>query len=686
MMRAAPDRTRVHDFARPPLTTVLRFLLLLPLAALCLAWHSPHDSLTAHAVSPGFAEDHTLFVAASRFKVLLRSTDGGLSFETVNAGLVTGNVSAIALSPSFPRDQTLWCLEDDRVYRSTDAGERWHPVPLDPAIVGARDLCLTADGAVLLASTGSGLWRRAADADAWTRVALPRSDTPGDGTPDTAPDDDAAPDDPPLVRFEHDRAGARVAVLSTGGRLFLSDDAGASFRLCRVPVWVRPTGAVFLGDGTRELVVGTEGKGVFRSDDGGDTWQPLHAGLDDMQVTDLDVTEPDAEGARHVYASTASAGVFRWTGAGAWRAHVLGLREQTPQTSVHYTGVVVPPGHAESGVLYLFGFEGLHVSVHAQAWRHLHTLPGSLVRNLALSPRFADDRSLWLSTYGRGVLASDDAGASYTRLDPGDFDYPDAVDATARGAVGFGRPGALPVTIDGGATWLERRARPRGFPRVLAFAPDFEADGTALLGVLLSGPGTGAGVFHTADHGANWAKVGPTKAYGFAYAGDWAESGRAWLASPEGLFESRDRGASWSLVESCPATHARNVAARFVDGRHELLTCGTGYENVGVYLSRDGGETWRDVSAGLESAQPVYVGFGADTHAFVATHDQGVFRSTGDFSRWERTGVGPRASFAFEVSPTFARDRTVVAGGYRGVWISEDAGDTWRLSLPEARG
>ena len=101
---------------------MLRFLLLLPLAALCLAWHSPHDSLTAHAVSPGFAEDHTLFVAASRFKVLLRSTDGGLSFETVNAGLVTGNVSSIALSPSFPSDQTLWCLEDDRVYRSTDAG------------------------------------------------------------------------------------------------------------------------------------------------------------------------------------------------------------------------------------------------------------------------------------------------------------------------------------------------------------------------------------------------------------------------------------------------------------------------------------------------------------------------------------------------------------------------------------
>src|SRR5262245_14945616 len=99
--------------------------LLLPTPARAFFWHSPHDVVDAWAISPDFARDRTLFLALSRFNVLLRSRDAGQSFEVINAGLQTGNVQYIAVSPGFAQDRTLYCAEMTRLYVSHDAGEHW---------------------------------------------------------------------------------------------------------------------------------------------------------------------------------------------------------------------------------------------------------------------------------------------------------------------------------------------------------------------------------------------------------------------------------------------------------------------------------------------------------------------------------------------------------------------------------
>src|SRR4029450_11970376 len=79
--------------------------LLLPAApAHAVFWHSPHDVIDAWGISPDFAPDRPLFVALSRFDVLLRSRDAGESYEVINAGLETGNVQFIAVSPGFAQD------------------------------------------------------------------------------------------------------------------------------------------------------------------------------------------------------------------------------------------------------------------------------------------------------------------------------------------------------------------------------------------------------------------------------------------------------------------------------------------------------------------------------------------------------------------------------------------------------
>ena len=92
--------------------------------------------LTALAPSPAFGRDRTLFgVAQGR---IYRSRDGGETWERLRGGLPEGlgggDLSAVlALSPGFGEDGTLFAAfrEGDwlglGIYRSTDGGDTWHP-------------------------------------------------------------------------------------------------------------------------------------------------------------------------------------------------------------------------------------------------------------------------------------------------------------------------------------------------------------------------------------------------------------------------------------------------------------------------------------------------------------------------------------------------------------------------------
>ena len=60
------------------------------------------------------------------------------------------------------------------------------------------------------------------------------------------------------------------------------------------------------------LYVGTEGAGVYKSRDAGDSWQPVNDGLDDLNVFGL-ALDPEAPGT--VYVATARS-VFRTTTGG----------------------------------------------------------------------------------------------------------------------------------------------------------------------------------------------------------------------------------------------------------------------------------------------------------------------------------------------------------------------------------
>ncbi len=176
---------------------------------------------------------------------LMRSTDGGRSWQQSLAGLGDPYVMDLAFSPAFEEDHTLFVVTwYSGVYRSADGGESWEPMPLaadvepsggpnpyDLAVAVSPDYGATDDGGQVIASFSRGLHRWQPAADTWQTVPLTVTATVKDF-------------EPPAAQL-------------TAGAIAFSPG--------------------YPDDGTVYLYSGYAG--LFRSPDRGETWQPIHRRL-----------------------------------------------------------------------------------------------------------------------------------------------------------------------------------------------------------------------------------------------------------------------------------------------------------------------------------------------------------------------------------------------------------------------
>jgi photosystem II stability/assembly factor-like uncharacterized protein len=116
-------------------------------------------------LSPNFALDNTLLAVAGWSeptvyrRAIFRSTDGGMNWTEVGAGLSTDHSPQdVAFSPHFATDQAAYALTDRALYRSRDGGDSWSLVGQPPEDVALQRLLVTSDGRVYV-STSAGVWR-----------------------------------------------------------------------------------------------------------------------------------------------------------------------------------------------------------------------------------------------------------------------------------------------------------------------------------------------------------------------------------------------------------------------------------------------------------------------------------------------------------------------------------------------
>jgi photosystem II stability/assembly factor-like uncharacterized protein len=144
------------------------------------------------------------------------------------------------------------------------------------------------------------------------------------------------------------------------------------------------------------------GEGVYRSTNGGSSWQPCNGGLTDPWVYDLAVNPHNCN---VVYAGTHATGVLKTTdGGGSWQARNSGLGNLVMRS------LAIAPGNPSR--LYAGTTDSVYRSDDgAGSWRATSVLPGEAVWALAVAPNSAD--TVYAGPEGYGVYKSTDGGATW---------------------------------------------------------------------------------------------------------------------------------------------------------------------------------------------------------------------------------------------------------------------------------
>ena len=233
-------------------------------------------------LSPNFGRDKTLFVGTQK-GLLFRSTNGGKKLKQLpQLPWERGNDSpSMVISPAFAEDKTLYTVAETGVYRSTDAGDSWESMTENTPIADAWNLHIGISpnypqDQTLYVSSHNGLFKTTDAGDNWQRVAIADVDPERTFLEGVALSPNYAEDGTVMVSLR----GKGLYKSTDGGESFASiGDASLAFsRMYNVPCAGRPIefSPNYAEDNTI-FGFGTASTDIYRSTNGGETWEILAA-------------------------------------------------------------------------------------------------------------------------------------------------------------------------------------------------------------------------------------------------------------------------------------------------------------------------------------------------------------------------------------------------------------------------
>ncbi|HEX6689259.1 MAG TPA: hypothetical protein VF085_11450 [Solirubrobacterales bacterium] len=313
------------------------------------------------------------------------------------------------------------------------------------------------------------------------------------------------------------------------------------------------------------IYAGSDG-GIFRSPDGGGSWESLNAGLAISEVEYL-TQRPDEP--TWILAGLQDNGTVRRDAEGQWAQVGLGdggdcaTNMAEPDTCFH-------------SYFYMY-LERSTSRGDPESWQNV-TPPGSNETKKLFYPPLEANGSL-VAKAGEVVYLSKDSGDSWDSVP-----LPPTGDGKSSIASALAIPDAdrvLVGTIRGDVFRIDAAGAGWSAPVKLARPNDgwisdllVDADTPARYWVTVSNPGS---VFRSDDEGAGWTDVTanlPAMPVN-AIVSDPADRARVWVACDVGVFESRDAGGSWSVYGAgLPNALAEDLAV-YGSGAGRLLRVGT---------------------------------------------------------------------------------------------------------------
>jgi len=460
------------------------------------------------------ASDPDVLVAGTLSGVF-RSEDGGDTWTRMSpAGHPEiKNVESVAIDPSDARIVYVgtWHLP----WKTVDAGRSWreiHAGMIDDSDVFTITLDRRTPRTVY-ATACSGIYRSKDAAARWAKVR---------GIPSSSRRTRA---------FLQDRERPSTLYAGTTEGLFVSEDDTASWRLATSNRLV--VNSVVQAGGA--LLLGTDAAGVLRSEDRGRSFVASNEGFAEHLVSRLLFQPASGRLVAGIIGDRHHSGVLTAPRPeGPWTKLGEGL-EGREVLSIGMAGGEVLAGTDDGAFLSVS---------HCGQWRRLPTVEDGL----DLHPRVvdvaaADAKRLLLATQ-RGLLRSQDGGATWQRLRLGLAESVTAVAFSPREPQLAMATTPLGVfrSRDGGATWqLAAQGIGTGEIRALRFLP---SDDRVVFAA------TRSGLLRSSDGGRSWERRGSglplSDIAGIDFAGE-----RTVYASDfrnGGLFVSRDAGASWEPV------------------------------------------------------------------------------------------------------------------------------------------
>jgi len=242
-----------------------------------------------------------------------------------------------------------------------------------------------------------------------------------------------------------------------GSGLYRSDDGGQTWQDALTELGLsEPLPVISLAlapnfDQIGLVLAGAPG-GIFPSTDAGQTWKALVFPPPPPTVSALAVSPAFAQD-ETVFAGTMEDGVFiSQNGGERWVAWNFGLLD------LNVMCLAISPDFASDEIVFAGTESGLFRSANGgRAWREIELPFGyEAVLSLAISPDFANDGALYAGTEGQGLWASADAGETWRRLGEALIEDPVNGLYLAGGQILAVTSESLWHSTDGGRTWTDR--------------------------------------------------------------------------------------------------------------------------------------------------------------------------------------------------------------------------------------